>query len=490
VQNAVNIKEIMVNSIKIEDVVIFYSNNPFLKNVPLAAFCFIIFICGCFSAGEKGLWWIPSQEKGVKIALDSNENCYVLGVFSGPTDFDPGPETDIRNTDGLSDISLIKYNYDANIEWVYTWEGHKESIHIFDLFVDRNGFIYASGDYSADFETPYTTFLTKFGRDGNILWSHNWQGRDFQDEIVVLRLSLNNSGNLLMGGRANEATDLDPGDEIRVAGENNCFIAEFDPDGSFIRSDTWPIADAYYLEILSDESVYAITYHEYRHNVYALIENGDTELVYSWDASTRNGSGGYLAVDKNGNLVLAGSTSGSFIYDSESSEYEWEYSDGDVFLKHFDNEGNLAWSHTLGGDGEDYPCCVSIDKEGNILIAGVFENTVDFDPGQGTDEHIAKGYLDIFLSKYSPDGSTMWTRTWGGTDPSNYSDMPYDIEVTSRYEILITGVFSGNVDFNPGREVTIYKSIGENDAFLCKFDLGGNLLWTRTWGGENRGSNP
>lgn len=461
----------------------------FPKKTEFIVFFLLIFICGCFPAGERGLWWIPVQEKGVSIALDSNENCYVLGVFSGSTDFDPGPETDKHNTDGLSDIYLIKYDANGNYEWVYTWGGYKEYINVFDLLIDKDGFVYACGDYSAGLETPFTTFLTKFDPNGNILWTRNWQGRDFHDEIVVLRLSLNDNGNLLMGGKTNEATDLDPGEGVSTAGENTCFISEFELDGKFIRSDIWFISDVYYLEIISGEQIYAITNNLYTHNLHAL-DNGDTELVYSWDASIRNGGGGHLMVDRHGNIYLAGSNNGFYNYDSESDEYEWEYSEGDVFLKKLDSEGNLGWSRALGGDGEDYPCCMSIDKEGNILIAGVFENTVDFDPGQETDEHIARGYLDIFLSKYSADGFIMWTLTWGGTDSSNYSDMPYDIAVTVGNEVLVSGVFSGNVDFNPGRDVTRYESTGENDAFLSKFDPDGNLIWAQTWGGENKGSNP
>jgi hypothetical protein len=47
----------------------------------------------------------------------------------------------------------------------------------------------------------------------------------------------------------------------------------------------------------------------------------------------------------------------------------------------------------------------------------------------------------------------------------------------------VTGVFWGTADFDPGPDVDNHVSNGWDDAFLTKFDSGGNFVWARTWGG-------
>ena len=51
--------------------------------------------------------------------------------------------------------------------------------------------------------------------------------------------------------------------------------------------------------------------------------------------------------------------------------------------------------------------------------------------------------------------------------------------------LYISGVFSGTVDFDPGPGIVSRTSNGDFDAYLCKFNAPGNLVWVRTWGGPN-----
>lgn len=51
--------------------------------------------------------------------------------------------------------------------------------------------------------------------------------------------------------------------------------------------------------------------------------------------------------------------------------------------------------------------------------------------------------------------------------------------------LYITGQFSGTSDFDPGPGVTNLTSAGDNDAFVCKLDTSGVVLWARALGGPD-----
>ena len=51
-----------------------------------------------------------------------------------------------------------------------------------------------------------------------------------------------------------------------------------------------------------------------------------------------------------------------------------------------DPAGNLVWTHRFGAGGTDAGYDVAVDADGNVIVTGYFENTVDFDPGSDPHE--------------------------------------------------------------------------------------------------------
>lgn len=216
-----------------------------------------------------------------------------------------------------------------------------------------------------------------------------------------------------------------------------------------------------------------------------------------------------------------------------------------VLTIHIDDEpfGVRVW----GGPGQDSANDLVVNNStGDIYVTGWFESVVDFDPGEGVDEHLSNGGSDIFLSKFDNSGDFQWTRTIGGgfsdhgeaviTDESdsiyiggNYADELVDFDpgpgvdehinygsfdlFISKYDpngiykwtitwggsekeffsgmtidnngnIYATGYFESTVDFDPGPGVDEHTSQGVRDAFLCKFNADGQFQWARTWGGD------
>jgi hypothetical protein len=153
----------------------------------------------------------------------------------------------------------------------------------------------------------------------------------------------------------------------------------------------------------------------------------------------------------------------------------------DAFLSKFDSFGNFVWVRTWGGTGNDRAYCVAVDGSGNVYVTGIFEGTVDFDPGAGTDTRSSNGDLDVFISRFDPSGNFAWARTWGGAD----ADEGTGVAVANSEGICVTGYFSGTVDFDPGAAKDDHTSNGGGDVFLSAFDPLGNFKWARTWGGTS-----
>ncbi len=170
----------------------------------------------------------------------------------------------------------------------------------------------------------------------------------------------------------------------------------------------------------------------------------------------------------------------------------------DVMLRVTDNEGSSdtlstalqinviedTWVNTWGGGSNDYVYDATTDGLTNIYSCGVFSGTgVDFDPGEGELLKDSNGDVDSYLCKYNSQGELLWVGTWGssGYDPANSIDCAW--EAGGKF-IYVTGSFTGTVDFDPGSSVYNRTTVGDTDAFLSKFDLDGNHIWTTSWGGN------
>jgi len=151
-----------------------------------------------------------------------------------------------------------------------------------------------------------------------------------------------------------------------------------------------------------------------------------------------------------------------------------------------------GWAVTWGGNENERCFGVVTDSDGNSYVAGYFRQTVDFDPGDGEYLLTTIGGSDISLSKFNPLGEFQWVRTWGSTNNpplwgGSEGEQAFAIDIDSMENLYISGYFEGTVDFDPGSGVDEHTAISDMDAFLSKFDIDGNFIWARTWGGNGPG---
>ena len=146
------------------------------------------------------------------------------------------------------------------------------------------------------------------------------------------------------------------------------------------------------------------------------------------------------------------------------------------------------WVKAWGGTADDSGHSVVVDGAGNVYVAGEFGGSVDFNPAPApSDFHVSNGGQDAFVSKFGPDGTLRWARTWGGTG----RDVANGLAVDRTGHVYISGPFQNSVDFNPdpaGSETQSSNAGAANNIYLSKLDPEGNLEWVKTWGPADGGA--
>jgi hypothetical protein len=136
----------------------------------------------------------------------------------------------------------------------------------------------------------------------------------------------------------------------------------------------------------------------------------------------------------------------------------------------------------FGSIGHDAATAMAVDSEGNVIMAGYFQNSVDFDPGPGTTLLQNTSGLDMVIAKYNRIGRLLWARDVGG----NTEVVPHNICIDADDNIVIAGEFgiSGagttSADFDPGPGTATLTTSGGRDPFVAKYDPDGNYVWARS----------
>ena len=129
------------------------------------------------------------------------------------------------------------------------------------------------------------------------------------------------------------------------------------------------------------------------------------------------------------------------------------HGDADVLVIKTDSRGEVEWSRILGGAGTEYGYdCIASD--GGYLITGY---TTSF----------GEGSKDVLLLKLGADGNRLWQKTYGGES--------WDVG-TSLCQDSDGGIYICGFTHSEGA--------GEEDVYLIKTDNEGNMIWSRTYGGN------
>ena len=199
-----------------------------------------------------------------------------------------------------------------------------------------------------------------------------------------------------------------------------------------------------------------------------------------------------VAVDSSGNVYTVGFFEGNADFDPGPGTFNLTSAGraGDIFVSKLDSAGNFLWARAMGGPSPqeeqllpnpNSASGVALDGSGNVYATGIFEGTVDFDPGPGTFNLTSAGIIDIFVLKLDSTGSFVWARAMGGA----FFDAATDVALDGSGNIYTVGWFEGIVDFDPGPLSFSLTSLGRDDFFVSKLDSAGDFVWARAMGGPD-----
>lgn len=185
-----------------------------------------------------------------------------------------------------------------------------------------------------------------------------------------------------------------------------------------------------------------------------------------------------IALDDSSNIFITGSYIGTFDFDPGVDTTFLNFAGGnDVFVCKLDSSGNLVWASSIGGPGGEEGTSVAVDDAGNVYSTGSFNGTTDFDPGIGT-FNLTAGTQSIYVSKLDVSGNFVWAKKMGGT----LADIGKSIALDPSGNVITTGYFYGDVDFDPGTGISYLTAVGDWNAFVSKLDAAGNFLWAKVLG--------
>lgn len=395
---------------------------------------------------------VAANNNGNAVALDADGNIYTCGRFSGTVDFDPGPATVNLTASGLTDIYLMKQDPAGQFLWARSVGGSSISANLnqaVTLTVDAQGNVYTGGIYAGttDFDPgPGTAilnfgggwsdaFICKYNGSGDLIWAKSYSGPE--DESIS-DIVLDETGNTYVLGSFSGTVDFDPGagtanmTSAHVAG----FVSKLDTAGNFV----WAKQLSGTGNFLSASMALSVT-----GNIY--IVGGITDAAVDVDPGT--------AVS---NITPQGIA--------------------DACVIKLDNNGNFGWVRQIGGTFTiAVGLKVTVDKLERIYAAGIYLGSIDFSTAP-TMSLSSSANEDIFLARLDASGNFQWTKSTSGT--GTVAEL-YGLKADAHNNILLSGFFSGTVDFDLGTGTSNLSTTNATttNGFFMKLDNSGNLKWAK-----------
>ena len=172
-----------------------------------------------------------------------------------------------------------------------------------------------------------------------------------------------------------------------------------------------------------------------------------------------------MVTDKDKNVYLTGEfwQSGDFdpgpsVHNLIMSPISWRA--GNYYVSKFDSIGNFLWAYSIPDNDSTFgDILIENSDSGYVIIAGGVGSfnglPVDFDPGPGQMNLVGgRYYNDVFISRVNGDGTVAWAYEIGDTSqlppltPTHDINI-FDLAVDPVGNIYLTGMYNGNMDFDP-----------------------------------------
>jgi len=452
---------------------------------------------------------------GLAVAVADDQSIYTTGYFSDSGDFNPGAGTLTLTSAGGTDAFLVKLDASRSFVWADAVGGPSDDV-ANAVAWGPNSSVYLSGAFqgTADFDPGVGTFhLTSAGMNdvfvsqfdaAGVLLSAKRVGGSSDD--IGYGLAVMPDGRQYLTGAFGNTADFDPGPGsylLTTSVANSMFLVQFGT--AALSGRVWHDANGNGLQDAGEAGIAGAVVQAYR--------SPDNTVGNSDDVSV----GPAVITDAAGNYALDGLADGVKHYlvfrapvgysftvanvgtdDTLDSDADASGRSGLFTLaagqtdSRFDvgllgSEPAFGMALRAGGLASNAPSsangnALATDAAGNIIVVGTFTATADFDPGPLAYTLTSAGTpgSDVYVAKYSAGGALAWARRLGNTN----TEAVNDVAVGANGNIVVTGSFSGTVDFDPGPGAYNLTGTG-GDAFVWLLDTDGNFIWARNLGGSS-----
>ncbi len=400
------------------------------------------------------------SEWGKALAVDNQNNVYAAGMFEGTIDFDPGTGVTNLSSGGGRNIFIQKLNPAGDLLWAKVFPSGS-SFHVTAITTDYQNNVIIAGYFNGNSSFPTVdststisnqtsqsdAFIIKMNAAGQFLWARTFGSpSDLGIEgDQIMGIKTDDSGNIYSTGYYLGTADFDPGPATanlnNASGNSDIFIQKLNPQGNYVWAKR--VGGSGYDQGISLE----------------VYQN--TVLITGWFQ---------LAVDFNPgpatNQLIAGALS------------------TDMFLLFLTTDGDFNQVKHFDGPYTNKGVDVATTTTGEIYLTGTYSDTLDLDPGTGT-FLISSDITSFFVLKLTPTGDFIWGKGFSD-DGFKYS---IALDVLQQKGVVISGMFSDTVDFDPGNDISNLEAVGQVDVFLLYLDENGDYVWAGSYGNTSSSYN-
>ncbi|NVO03451.1 MAG: T9SS type A sorting domain-containing protein [Bacteroidetes bacterium] len=369
---------------------------------------------------------------------------------------------------GSVDCFVIKLNSDGDTLWSKTFGGSSADYLTDIIALNNGGAIFCGYSFSIGSELGVhhglsdeeDGFITKIDSLGNIVWSKQYGGFNFNGMLygndLLHKIIDLGSGSFIALGQTNSNN----GDFILDMTKFNCgWILKIDSLGNILKNgkfahpdhNEWNANVIFDGALLTDNSS-IITHGETRYfgNAWKIWTiKIDTNCTVLWQnnygCNSDNLYGAITAV-ANSNAVFTAT-----VYDNSGDVNQQTNGFADIWVVKINSGGTIINQKVIGGSGYELPSFITTDENENIFVGGM-SNSHAFDPG------IDSLGSDFFAIKFNSNLDTLWSFKVGGSQADYLSDI---IPITGESVFFAVG----KTDSQDGY---IHGTYGLKDIWLSK----------------------
>lgn len=180
-----------------------------------------------------------------------------------------------------------------------------------------------------------------------------------------------------------------------------------------------------------------------------------------------------VALDDEENVLIAGDFTGVLLCTSPPIPVCVTTAGGsDVFVRKYDRAGAVVWTQRLGDSQDQFTRGIAVDRDRNVLVTGRYSGTLAL----GSQQVVNSGLgANLFVMKLDRAGNAVWMRDYGDTKLQEGNAIATD----AANRVLVTGSYTGSIDFGPAGVLTGSET---KTAFAASLSAGGTPRWARSFG--------